>query len=102
MPSLPLWLAAVVKLKTSTKEMSLSQQFWLAEVSCRKSMNIVHHLSTAASLYSGVYAQGCVKIHISSSLPLFFLAGTSFWHTRRPMPRSLSMWQQNLSCAHLS
>lgn len=38
-------------------------------------MDIVQHLSTAASLYSGVYAQGCAKVRISASLPLFFWCG---------------------------
>lgn len=73
MLSLPLWQ----QWWSSGEEQhqtSLSQQFWLAEVSCGKSSHFVQHLSTAASLYSGVYAQGSANVQISASLPLFF-----FW-----------------------
>lgn len=36
------------------------------------------YLSTAASLYSGVYAQGCANDHISASLQLFFWCERAF------------------------
>lgn len=62
----------------NTKQTSLSQQFWLAEVRCRKSRRVVWHLSIAASLYSGVYAQGCANVHISANLPFFFWHGWVF------------------------
>lgn len=35
-------------------------------------MNIVNHLSTAASLYSGVYAQGYAKFIYLQAFHLFF------------------------------
>lgn len=86
----------------NTKQTSLSQQFWLAEVRCRNSRCVVWHLSIAASLYSGVYAQGCANVHVSANLLFFFLAWMSFLRMGRPMLRSLYMWQQNLACAGLS
>lgn len=62
-----------VQVKNSTKQTSLSQQFWPVEVSRGKSRHVFRQLSTAASLYSGVCAQGCANIQVSVSLPFFFL-----------------------------